>query len=52
MTNLVLTDKFLPMHLLTENVKYSLMAKIMGKVKGNKAMVHLFTAKAFGEFQK
>jgi hypothetical protein len=37
---------------MTDNVKYSLMAKVLGKVKGRRAMVHMFTAKGFGEIRK
>jgi Protein of unknown function (DUF1091) len=50
--NLLLTDKYIPMHLLSENVKYSLMTKAMGRVPKQKSMVHLFTLKLFGEIQR
>jgi hypothetical protein len=48
----MLSDKFLPLHLLTESVKYSLQLKLVGKVSAKKPMVHLFTVKGFGKIEK
>jgi uncharacterized UPF0160 family protein len=50
--NFVITDRFLPMHLVSDNIKFSLMAKIMGKISKRKPLVHIYTAKGFGEIQK
>ena len=50
--NIVLTDSYFMVHVLSGDVKFMIIAKMMGKIAKSKAMVHLFTLKAFGEIQK
>lgn len=52
MKNFVLPDKFLPTGILNSDLKFTTTAKLMGKVKDVKGMVHLYTVKCFGEIQK
>jgi hypothetical protein len=37
---------------MNNNIKYYILAKVMGRVPNHKSLVHLFTVKAFGEIIK
>jgi len=50
--NFILSDKYVPLYLLQENVKYFIILQAMGKVAKSKSLVTLYTIKAFGEIQK
>jgi hypothetical protein len=50
--NFMLTDKYVPIRMLKNNVKFSLMARVSGKIERKRGLIHLFTVKAFGEIQK
>jgi len=52
MTNFTLSDRNLPTHLISENLRFALTAKIMGKIASMKNIVHLFTVKINGEIKK
>lgn len=50
--NIQLDEKFLPTYLLDENLKYSILAKVMGKIDNHKNLQYLFTLKSFGIIRK
>jgi hypothetical protein len=49
---MMISDKFLPLQLFPESLKYSLQIKIIAKVPKHKSMVYMMTVKTFGEVQK
>ena len=49
---MVPSDSYFMVHALSGDVKFMVVAKMVGKVAKSKAMVHLFTLKTFGEIQK
>lgn len=52
MSNFKLDDKYIPTYLLSENMKFCILAKVLGKMPQTKGLVRLFTAKAIGEIIK
>ena len=50
--NIQMDEKFLPTYLLSDNLKYSILARVMGKIDEQKSLIHLFTIKTYGSIQK